>query len=129
MNNENLNKLITEALAIEARGARESGALGFMARALVQATMPHSKIDDHVFKCRNGSFKLTILADPELGLPYGSIPRLLIAWITTEAVRTKQRELVLGHTLSKFMSELDLMPTGGRWGTITRLRLILAFPP
>lgn len=122
MNRENLDKLITEALAIEARDAKESGALGFMARALVQATMPHSKTKDSVFKRYNGSFKLTILADPEVGLPYGSIPRLLIAWITTEAVRTKSRELKLGHTLSKFMSRLDLMPTGGRWGTITRLR-------
>jgi len=46
----------------------------------------------------------------------------LIAWITTEAVRTKQRELVLGHTLSEFMRQLDLVPTGGRWGSITRLR-------
>ena len=46
----------------------------------------------------------------------------MIAWITTEAVKTKQREIVLGYTLSKFMSQLDLMPTGGRWGTIIRLR-------
>ncbi len=122
MNRESLDKLITEALAIEARDAKESGALGFMARALVQATMPHSKTKDSVFKRYNGSFKLTILADPDVGLPYGSIPRLLIAWITTEAVRTKSRELKLGHTLGKFMSRLDLMPTGGRWGTITRLR-------
>jgi len=122
MNQSNLDQLITEALAIEARDAKESGALGFMARALIQATIPHSKIENSVFKRQNGSFKLTILADPSIGLPYGSIPRLLIAWITTEAVRTKQRELVLGHNLCKFMSQLDLVPTGGRWGTITRLR-------
>jgi hypothetical protein len=122
MNNENLNKLITEALAIEARDAKDAGALGFMARALVQATMPHSKIESNVFKRQNGAFKLTMLADPDIGLPYGSIPRLLIAWITTEAVRTKQRKLILGHNLCKFMSQLDLIPTGGRWGTITRLR-------
>lgn len=122
MNEQNLNKLITQALAIEARDAKEAGMLGFMARALVQATMPHSKVEGNEFKRRNGAFKLTILADSEVGLPYGSIPRLLVAWITTEAVRTKQRELVLGNTLSAFMSQLDLMPTGGRWGTITRLR-------
>ncbi len=122
MNSKNLNKLISEALVIEARDAKEAGALGFMARALVQATMPHSKVGGHEFKRRNGAFKLTILADSEVGLPYGSIPRLLIAWLTTEAVRTKQRELILGDSLSAFMSQLDLKPTGGRWGTITRLR-------
>jgi hypothetical protein len=122
MNNQNLNKLISDALAIEARDAKEAGALGYMARALVQATLPHSKIEGNEFKRRNGAFKLTILVDSEIGLPYGSIPRLLIAWLTTEAVRTKQRDLVLGNTLSAFMSQLDLVPTGGRWGTITRLR-------
>ena len=122
MNNENLNKLISEAFAIEERDAKEAGALGYIARSLVQATLPHSKTEGNEFKRRNGAFKLTILADSETGLPYGSIPRLLIAWLTTEAVRTKQREIVLGNNLSKFMSQLDLIPTGGRWGTITRLR-------
>lgn len=122
MNYANLDKLITEALAIETEEARVTGNLGYMARALVQATMPHSKMEGNEFKRRNGAFKLIILADTDIGLPYGSIPRLLIAWVTTEVVRTKRRELVLGHTLSEFMSELDLIPTGGRWGSITRLR-------
>lgn len=122
MNNANLNQLISEALAIEARDAKEAGALGYMARSLVQATLPHSKINSYEFERRNGAFTLSILANSNIGLPYGSIPRLLIAWLTTEAVRTKQRELTLGNNLSKFMSQLDLMPTGGRWGTITRLR-------
>jgi len=122
MKYENIDKLVTEALAIEARDAKEAGALGYMARAMVQATLPHSKVEGGVFKRHNGAFQLTILADPEIGLPYGSTPRLLLAWLTTEAVKTKSRELVLGHTLSEFMHQLDLIPTGGRWGTITRLR-------
>lgn len=120
--NQNLKKFIEEALWIESRDAKEAGALGFMARSLVQATMPHSKVEGEIFKRQNGNFKLTILSDPEIGIPYGSIPRLLIAWITTEAVRTKQRDLILGQTLSEFMSQLDLVPTGGRWGSITRLK-------
>ena len=122
MNQKNLNKFIAEALEIENRNAKEAGALGFMARSMVQATMPHSRVNGNEFKRKNGAFKLTMLADSEVGLPYGGIPRLLIAWITTEVVRTKQRELMLGNNLSKFMANLDLIPTGGRWGTITRLR-------
>jgi len=122
MNKDNLNKLISESLAIEARDAKESGALGYMARALVQATLPHSKVEGTEFVRKNGAYTLFMLARSEVGLPYGSIPRLLMAWLTTEAVKTKNRELVLGHTLSEFMAQLDLVPTGGRWGTITRLR-------
>lgn len=122
MNKENINKLVSEVLAIEREEAYQAGAIGYMARALIQATMPHSRVDGHEFKRRNGVFKLTILADSEVGLPYGSLPRLLISWITTEAVKTQQRELILGHTLSEFMAELDMIPSGGRWGSITRLK-------
>lgn len=122
MNKENIDQLVNEALAIEQEEAQKAGALGYMARALIQATMPHSRTDSHEFKRRNGAFRLTILADSEVGLPYGSIPRLLMSWITTEAVRTKQRELILGRTLSEFMAELEMIPSGGRWGSITRLK-------
>lgn len=122
MRKENIDKLVNEVLAIEREEAYQAGAIGYMARALIQATMPHSRISSHEFKRRNGAFKLTILADSEVGLPYGSIPRLLMSWITTEAVRTQQRELILGRTLSEFMAELDMIPSGGRWGSITRLK-------
>jgi hypothetical protein len=122
MNSQNLNKLITKSLAIEEEEAKGAGALGYMARALVQATMPHSKQSGNEFERKNGLFRLSILSSSKIGLPYGSIPRLLIAWLTTEAVRTKEKEIILGSSLSKFMSQLDLMPTGGRWGSITRLR-------
>lgn len=122
MNQNNLDKLISAALAIEAREAKEAGALGYMGRALIQATMPHSKVEGNEFVRKNGSFTLTMLAPSEIGLPYGSIPRLLTAWMSTEAVRTRQRELVLGRSLSEFMNQLGLTPTGGRWGSITRLK-------
>jgi len=122
MQQKRLNTLIEHALAIETREAKEAGALGYMGRALVQATMPHRKVGGNEFVRTNGAFTLTMLAPSNVGLPYGSIPRLLMAWITTEAVRTKQQELILGNSLSKFMKQLDLVPTGGRWGSITRLK-------
>ncbi len=117
-----LDKLITDALAIEAEDAKSANALGFMARALVQATMPHKQAKGNEFTRTNGDYSLSILAPAKVGLPYGSYPRLLLSWLTTEAVRTKERELVLGDSLSKFMGELGLLPTGGRWGTITQLK-------
>lgn len=58
MNPTNLDRLITDALAIEAQDAKEAGALGYMARALVQATLPHSKPDGNEFERRNGAFTL-----------------------------------------------------------------------
>jgi hypothetical protein len=119
---QTIDTLINQALAIEDEQAQDAGALGFMARAMVQATLPHSKVAGNEFTRVNGNYSLTIMAPSSIGLPYGTIPRLLLAWLTTEAVKTKSRELELGDSLSGFMAELDMMPTGGRWGSITRLK-------
>mgnify|MGYP003586892127 CR=1 FL=1 len=117
-----IDKIVSEILAMEAQQAKDAGALGFMARTLVQATLPHSKPEGLFFERKNGSVSVVIIGHPYAGLPYGSLPRLLMAWMTTEAVKTKEPTLVLGNTLSDFMEQLGLMPTGGRWGSITRLR-------
>jgi hypothetical protein len=125
-----------ELLCLEGAGpggeAQTAEALGFTARILVQATMPHSDPGEaRVFGRHNGYLSLSIQAglyvdrenrECSVGLPYGSLPRVLLIWLTTEAVRTKSRELELGPNLSAFMQKLGLVPTGGRWGSIPRLR-------
>lgn len=122
MASKQLEKIISEALAIEAEGAKEAGTLGYMARAMVQATMPHRKLEGGIHERTNGDYTFTMMANPTTGLPYGSVPRLVLAWLATEAVKTKSRELVLGDSMSAFMRELGLIPSGGRWGTIIRLK-------
>jgi hypothetical protein len=106
--------------------------LGYMATVFAQTSLPYR--DPGVtarWGRRNGHLSLIVQpgewidaegAVRSVGVPYGVIPRLLLAWITTEAKRSKDRRLVLGESLSDFMRSLDLVPTGGRWGTITRLR-------
>ena len=122
LSQKNVNQLIAESFALEAEAAAEAGALGYMARALVQATMPHSKPKETTFMRENGAFAMALMGHPKIGLPYGSLPRLLVAFLTTEAVRTKSREIALGGSLSEFMAHLKEVPTGGRWGSITRVR-------
>lgn len=119
---QSIDSLINQALAIEDDDAREAGALGFMARAMVQATLPHRKAEGTEFIRRNGNFSLSLLAPSNIGLPYGSIPRLLLAWLTSEAVKTKSRELELGDSMAAFMAELGLSRQGGARGDITRLK-------
>jgi Plasmid encoded RepA protein len=58
-----------------------------------------------------------------MGYPYGTIPRLLLAWLGTEAVRTKDRQIVLGKSLASFMDAIGITAhTGGKNGSITRVR-------
>jgi hypothetical protein len=58
-----------------------------------------------------------------IGYPYGTIPRLLLFWMTTEALRTKNPRLELGHSLASFMRQLGLDPSrGGKRSDAKRLR-------
>lgn len=121
-NVERASRFVDDAMAMELEDAKKAGAIGFFARMLVQVTMPHSKPDTNEFERCNGPLTLRMLAPSKVGLPYGTYPRLLMAWLTTEAVRTKSRHLELGHSLSAFMKRLDLDVTGGAKGTIRPLR-------
>jgi len=92
----------------------------FMARQLVQATLPHKNPGDvPAWSRKNGDLTLTIRPgwdekkEKIIGYPYGTVPRLLLFWITTEAIRTKSPRLELGNNLAKFMETLGLNPRGG----------------
>lgn len=115
-------RLVEESLAIEAEDARSAGALGFLSRVLVQATLPHSRPKNHEFERVNGRLTLHMYAPPSVGLPYGSYPRLVLAWLSTEAVRTKSPQIQLGATFSAFTYKLGLTPISGKRGTTGRLR-------
>lgn len=98
---------------------------GYMARELVQCTLPHSNPKDNlVHKRIDGNLTLTISGHPEIGLPFGTIPRLLMLWVTSEAMRTQERKLTLGNSLSHFLREVGLSPETGRGkrGDAKRLR-------
>jgi hypothetical protein len=117
--NKQFDQLVHDALAIEAESAVEANSLAYLARILVLATMPHSKQEGHIFERVNGKFHLTMLAQPRYGLPYGVIPRLVLAWVSTEAVRTRTPIIDLGPSLARFMKEIGLEVTGGERGTVT----------
>lgn len=116
------SRFLRDALELDAVDARAAGELGFMARILVQATLPHSRPRSHEFERVNGRYTLHIHAPSSISLPYGSYPRLVLAWITTEAVRKKSPEIHLGPNLSHFMYRLGLTPVTGKRGTTHRLR-------
>lgn len=109
-------QLIEDALEIEQEEARAAGALGYMARTLAQATLPHTdpKLPAGTLYSRDTG-RLTLSVAPTSrrhGIPYGSIPRVILAWICSEAVKTKERTLSLGHSQSDFLERLSLHNNG-----------------
>lgn len=117
-----LQTLLDARVAIETTTAAKAGALGFVAGSLAKATLPHSRPNAHEFERRNGNLVMSMHAPAAIGLPYGTLPRLILMHLSTEAVRTQQREINLGNTLSEFMRRLDMQATGGERGSIRGLK-------
>jgi len=112
---------IIDAAAVIRERWPDASDLAFMAKHLVQVTLPHRDPGDVPFWSRtNGDLTLVIArtqidqdTNQLIGYPYGTIPRLLLYWITREAVRSKGRHLELGGSLSEFMREVGLNPNNG----------------
>ena len=89
--------------------------LGFMARMMALCSLPRTNPGATLqYKRVNGPYKLVMIAGADCKLPFGNLPRLLLAWVSTEAVRTQSREIVLGRSLAEFMRTLGVYSSGGR---------------
>jgi hypothetical protein len=111
-------KLVEAAAEIMERP--DAAEAAFLARQLVQCTLPHSDPGNvEAWQRRSGNLTLVIQRgwddekETPIGYPYGCLPRLLLFWVTTEAVRTKQRRLELGRSLAAFMRQVGLNPDTG----------------
>ena len=88
--------------------------LGSIARLLALCSLPRTNPGNRTqYVRRNGPYTLVMSCASTVKLPYGPLPRLLLAWVTTEAVRTQNPVLVLEDSLSAFMRKLGLESSGG----------------
>jgi hypothetical protein len=103
----------------------------FLARQLIQCTFPHKDPGNiPIWSRTNGNLTLSIrpIYDKiakEHKYPYGTLPRLFLHWLVTEAVRTKSRRLYLGKSYADFMRKLGLDPGsdgGGKRSAAKKLR-------
>jgi Plasmid encoded RepA protein len=106
--------------AAHIHGNPDDAERAFMAQQLIRCTLPHSdpgNIPRWLRRSGNSALVLQpgwdIDKDRSVGYPYGIIPRLLLFWIITEAIRTKSRRLTLGSSLAQFTRAVGLDPSGG----------------
>ena len=119
-------ELLEQAVALDEQDAREAGTIGYSARLWAQVALPYRNPGNDLPEWirRNGSLELIVTpgrtaSGPEQrssrAYPYGVIPRLLLTWMATEATITRERELELGTSMTRFLKELGL-GTGGASG-------------
>jgi hypothetical protein len=111
----------TERQAIDAAAmvlAEEEARLGITHAGFAMTSLPHKRIEAAVWR-REGS-RTTLLVeaghdrDGELiGVPYGSIARLILLYLQTEAVRTNSPEVELGPSMNSWMGRMG-MRAGGK---------------
>ena len=64
--------------------------LGFMARTMALCSLPRTNPGDRLqYKRKNGPYTLYMTATAGSKLPFGTLPRLLLAWVSTEGVKTQ----------------------------------------
>jgi len=117
--------------------ALEEPTPSFLHSALCAMSLPVRKpVDDTASIIRqDGQYTLAITPRPVLkridgqqrmailGVPYGSLPRLVLIHIMTEAVRTRSRHIVLGSSFTDWMRRMGFRTISyGPRGSATLIR-------
>ncbi len=119
------------AASAEIAGERPGGDdLAFMHTIMCQVGLPRSKVAGTSFERHSGNAALLVEAGKlwdgqqfvQQPIPYGSMPRLMLAWMNTYAVRFKTQEIPVGDSASEFLRMLGKTVNGGRNGTYTKFR-------
>lgn len=119
--------------ALHQIGEDQDPDMGFMTRLLTLCSLPRTDPGERLqYVRRNGPYKLVMIAGGENKLPFGNLPRLLLAWVCTEAKRNhdrnpddpENRKLYLGRSVGAFMQQLGInSDSGGKRGERNRLRM------
>lgn len=107
-----------------------NGDRGYMHSILCQVGLPHSEVSETMFERRSGDASVLIEAGKLWDgqrfalqpIPYGAMPRLILAWINTYAVRNKTTEIPIGRSAKEFLMLLGKKSNGGERGNLTTLR-------
>ena len=96
----------------------EESRLGITHAGFAMTSLPHKRIEEPYWK-REGH-RTTLLVESGrnrhsdlIGVPYGSIARLILLYLQTEAIRTNCPEVELGRSMNSWMGRMSLS-TGGR---------------
>jgi hypothetical protein len=108
------NAVLAAALIL----ADEENRLGITHAGFAMTSLPHKRIEDGLW--RRDGHRTTLLVESGrdrngafVGVPYGSIARLILLYLQTEATRTNSPEVELGRSMKSWMGRMSLT-TGGK---------------
>ena len=101
--------------------------MAFAHSILCQVGLPRSKTDAREFMRKSGDAWINVQAGwldegkgpVQQSLPYGAMPRLALAWVSTYAVRNHTREIPIGKSAAEFLRLMGMGDTqGARYATL-----------
>lgn len=108
--------------------------MAFTHAVLCQVGLPRAKVEGREFMRQSGAAWVNVQAgwlDEGSGpvlqpIPYGVMPRLALAWVSTFAVRNKAQEIPIGDSAAEFLRLMDMDDQGARYTTLRRQMHALA---
>jgi len=107
--------------AVEAAAAvmaEEVSRFGITHAGFAMTSLPHKRIEEPLW--RRQGHRTTLLVESGrtghggwIGVPYGSMARLILLYLQTEAIRTSDPEVELGRSMHAWLSRMGI-PAGGK---------------
>lgn len=106
----------------------------FIHAVMCQVGLPRAKVEGERFMRQSGAAWVNVQAGfldeghgPVLQpVPYGPMPRLALAWLSTYAKRHCTREIPIGDSAAEFLRLMDMDDQGARYATLRKQMNALA---
>ena len=112
------NQIIKLAGDLAEQTREEAGALGFMSRLLIMVNLPYRDPGKNTINWyrQNGNVTINVVPGFEgkrnIGIPYGSFPRLILAYLITQAIKTQDSMIYLGENFADFLKIVNVKKGG-----------------
>lgn len=128
------NKLLDAATDIFSNPPDLAEDMAFTHAIFCQVGLPRSKVDGREFMRQSGAAWVNVQAgylDEGKGpvqqpIPYGALPRLALAHVSTYAVRNKAKEIPIGDSAAQFLDLMGMGDDGRRYASLRKQMHALA---
>jgi hypothetical protein len=101
----------------------EEARMGITHAGFAMTSLPHKRIEETVWR-RSGPNTTLLVASGHteqgqpIGVPYGSIARLILLYLQTEAIKTGSAEVELGRSMNAWLTKMNLAIGGKTYGLV-----------
>ena len=102
----------------------EQNRIGIMHAGFAMTALPHKDLKVTQWVRQGGNVKLIVESGTDsdlspVGLPFGSIARMILLYLQTEAVKTRSREIELGRSMNHWLTSMGI-DNGGKTYRLVR---------